>query len=158
MRTAGEILKEYRKSKGLTVEDFAKKLELSVTFLRYLEVNKKSISKRVLEILKILLDEKDYIDLLEYERFFALPDHIKDEVDKYISDEDYIFLRNLETAEKLNWNSLSLEKQFRSEIEKNDFSSETKENLLNLFDEIIMSTKEEYFKLGILAVSQEEID
>lgn len=68
------------------------------------------------------------------------------------------FLRNLETAEKLNLNSLSLEKKFRSEIEKNDFSSETKENLLNLFDEIIMSTKEEYFKLGILAVSQEEID
>ena len=68
------------------------------------------------------------------------------------------FLRNLETAEKLNLNSLSLEKKFRSEIEKNDFSSETKENLLNLFDEIIMSIKEEYFKLGILAVSQEEID
>lgn len=68
------------------------------------------------------------------------------------------FLRNLETAEKLNLNSLSLEKKFRSEIERNDFSSETKENLLNLFDEIIMSTKEEYFKLGILAVSQEEID
>ena len=68
------------------------------------------------------------------------------------------FLRSLETAEKLNLNSLSLEKKFRSEIEKNDFSSETKENLLNLFDEIIMSTKEEYFKLGILAVSQEEID
>ena len=93
MRTAGEILKEYRKSKGLTVEDFAKKLELSVTFLRYLEVNKKSI-------LKILLDEKDYIDLLEYERFFALPDHIKDEVDKYISDEDYIFLRNFSEEKK----------------------------------------------------------
>ncbi|WP_338996335.1 hypothetical protein LC565_08240 [Fusobacterium animalis] len=68
------------------------------------------------------------------------------------------FLRSLETAEKLNLNSLSLEKKFRSEIEKNDFSSETKENLLNLFDEIIMSIKEEYFKLGILAVSQEEID
>ena len=68
------------------------------------------------------------------------------------------FLRNLETVEKLNLNSLSLEKKFRSEIEKNDFSPETKENLLNLFDEIIMSTKEEYFKLGILAVSQEEID
>ncbi len=68
------------------------------------------------------------------------------------------FLRSLETAEKLNLNSLSLEKKFRSEIKKNDFSSETKENLLNLFDEIIMSTKEEYFKLGILAVSQEEID
>ena len=68
------------------------------------------------------------------------------------------FLRSLETADKLNLNSLSLEKKFRSEIEKNDFSSETKENLLNLFDEIIMSTKEEYFKLGILAVSQEEID
>lgn len=68
------------------------------------------------------------------------------------------FLRGLETAEKLNLNSLSLEKKFRSEIEKNDFSSETKENLLNLFDEIIMSIKEEYFKLGILAVSQEEID
>ena len=68
------------------------------------------------------------------------------------------FLRSLETAEKLNLNSLLLEKKFRSEIEKNDFSSETKENLLNLFDEIIMSTKEEYFKLGILAVSQEEID
>lgn len=68
------------------------------------------------------------------------------------------FLRSLETAEKLNLNSLSLEKKFRSEIEKNDFSSETKENLLNLFDEIIMSTKEEYFKLGILAVSQEEVD
>ena len=68
------------------------------------------------------------------------------------------FLRSLETAEKLNLNSLSLEKKFRSEIEKNDFSSETKENLLNLFDEIIMSTKEEYFKLGIVAVSQEEID
>ena len=68
------------------------------------------------------------------------------------------FLRSLETAEKLNLNSLSLEKKFRSEIEKNDFSSETKENLLNLFDEIIMSTKEEYFKLGILAVSQEEIN
>ena len=68
------------------------------------------------------------------------------------------FLRSLETAEKLNLNSLSLEKKFRSEIEKNDFSSETKENLLNLFDEIIMSTKEEYFILGILAVSQEEID
>ena len=68
------------------------------------------------------------------------------------------FLRSLETAEKLNLNSLSLEKKFRSEIEKNGFSSETKENLLNLFDEIIMSTKEEYFKLGILAVSQEEID
>ena len=68
------------------------------------------------------------------------------------------FLRGLETAEKLNLNSLLLEKKFRSEIEKNDFSSETKENLLNLFDEIIMSTKEEYFKLGILAVSQEEID
>ena len=100
MRTAGEILKEYRKSKGLTVEDFAKKLELSVTFLRYLEVNKKSISKRVLEILKILLDEKDYIDLREYERFFALPDHIKDEVDKYISDEDYIFLRNFSEEKK----------------------------------------------------------
>lgn len=100
MRTAGEILKEYRKSKGLTVEDFAKKLELSVTFLRYLEVNKKSISKRVLEILKILLDEKDYIDLLEYERFFALPDHIKNEVDKYISDEDYIFLRNFSEEKK----------------------------------------------------------
>jgi hypothetical protein len=68
------------------------------------------------------------------------------------------FLRSLETAEKLNLNSLTLEKKFRSEIEKNDFSPETKENLLNLFDEIIMSTKEEYFKLGILAVSQEEID
>ncbi|WP_338978461.1 hypothetical protein [Fusobacterium nucleatum] len=68
------------------------------------------------------------------------------------------FLRSLETAEKLNLNSLSLEKKFRSEIEKNDFSPETKENLLNLFDEIIMSTKEEYFKLGILAISQEEID
>ena len=40
MRTAGEILKEFRKSKGFTVEDFAKKLELSVTFLRYLEVYK----------------------------------------------------------------------------------------------------------------------
>lgn len=68
------------------------------------------------------------------------------------------FLRSLQTAEKLNLNSLTLEKKFRSEIEKNDFSPETKENLLNLFDEIIMSTKEEYFKLGILAVSQEEID
>lgn len=60
------------------------------------------------------------------------------------------FLRNLEVNEKLNCKTHLLEKNFKTYLSGVKISAEEKMELEKLFDNAIISAKEEFFELGIL--------
>lgn len=60
------------------------------------------------------------------------------------------FLRNLEVEGKLRCDSHFSEEKFKNYLLQLEISGDEKAELEKLFDEAIVSTKEEFFKLGTL--------
>ncbi|MDO4690423.1 MAG: helix-turn-helix domain-containing protein [Fusobacterium sp.] len=83
MRKTGEVLRDYRLKNKLTIEKFAEILDVSQTFVRFLENDTKRVSERMLGILEKILSEKEIVEIIEYEKFMNIPDFLKTAEKKY---------------------------------------------------------------------------
>lgn len=82
MIKSGEILKTYRKNKGLTVSKFAEMLGVSQVFLTNLEHDKKKISEKLFGKLKDFLSADEIKQLEISEKYKDVPEEIKKKIEK----------------------------------------------------------------------------
>lgn len=83
MRKTGEVLRDYRLKNKLTIETFAGMLDVSQTFVRYLENDTKRVSERMLGNLEKILSEKEIVEIIEYEKYMNIPEFIREAEKKY---------------------------------------------------------------------------
>ena len=70
MRRTSEILKEFRKTRGMTAAMMAEKLGISTVTMSAIDVGRKKLSEQMLEKLETMLPKDDFIDLLKIIIFF----------------------------------------------------------------------------------------
>lgn len=83
MKTTGDILRNRRLELGLTSQNIADKIDVSQSYVNYVETNKKNPSVRFLEeIYKILnnLTDEDKKNINEYEEFRRLPEGVQNKL------------------------------------------------------------------------------
>lgn len=83
MRTTSEILKEFRKARGMTAAMMAEKLKISAVTMSAIDVGRKKLSEQMLEKLETILPKDDFIDLLKSEREMNLPSFLLKKFEKY---------------------------------------------------------------------------
>lgn len=83
MRKTGEVLRDYRLRNKLTMERFSEMLDVSQTFVRFLENDTKRVSERMLGILEKILSENEIIEIIEYEKFMNIPNYLREAEKKY---------------------------------------------------------------------------
>lgn len=82
MRTAGEIIRDYRKKEKISAVELAELLEVSQTFISYVEKGERRVSEKILNVLKNLLSESEFEELVKAEYEASAPDFIKKEMEQ----------------------------------------------------------------------------
>ena len=90
MRRTSEILKEFRKTRGMTAAMMAEKLGISTVTMSAIDVGRKKLSEQMLEKLETILPKDDFIDLLKSEREMNLPSFLLKKFEKYNIQSEYI--------------------------------------------------------------------
>lgn len=82
MKTTGDILRNRRLELGLTSQNIADKIDVSQSYVNFVETNKKNPSVRFLEEISKILDltNEDKKDIEEYEKFRRLPEEYQNKL------------------------------------------------------------------------------
>ena len=145
MRKTSEILKEFRKTRGMTAAMMAEKLGISTVTMSAIDVGRKKLSEQMLEKLETMLPKDDFIDLLKSEREMNLPSFLLKKFEKYnIQSESITDITNISEISEEG------KRKIYDFIELIKISIEEKQELETIFNEAIETSKNEFLEIGFL--------